>query len=434
VSDRPAILRGTPVRAGKSWPDWPQSTEGDRELLGEVLGSGAWSASNGEHCAAFADEFAAFQGAAHGLPLSNGTVTMEAALAACGVGEGDEVIVPGLTFVATASAALAVNATPVMVDVDPDSLCIDVAAAEAAVSERTKAVIPVHLGGRAADLDALVGLCSRHDLAMVEDCAHAPGTRWRGRGVGTHGAFGSFSFESHKLMTAGEGGALVTNDEALRDRAWGYSNGGRVPGGHWYHHATYGSNMRITEFQGALLRAQLKRYPEQQRIREERAALLDAELAKIPGVRPQSGDERMDRRGYYVYVFHYDNAEFAGLSHEVFAGALAEEGIPLGSCYPSLNTLELFRERRFEPRLRGSAPQVDYAALRLPHSEAALEKTVWLPHQVLLAEPDDVRDIARAIARIQTNAEAVSRGLGKTGAAAARLRGVASRLRNRRGD
>lgn len=407
MSDRPAILRGTPVRAGKSWPVWPHWDEGERSSLGEVLESGVWSSPVGKEATGFAAEFAEFMGARHGLALTNGTHTLEAALAACDVGAGDEVIVPALTFIATATSVLAVNATPIIVDVDPDSLCIDVAAAEAAVTERTRAIIPVHLAGVACDMDALRDLCKRRDLVLIEDCAHAHGTRWRGCGVGTFGSFGSFSFQANKLMTAGEGGALITDDAALRGRAWSYVNCGRA-GEHWYHHVSYGSNLRMTEWQAAVLRAQLRRYPGQQRTREERASLLDAELEAIPGLRPQRSDPRMDSRAHYAYVFHYDPAQFAGLSAAGFEAALTHEGIPLAGKYKSLNDFKLFREANFGPRLRGSAPKVDYAALTLPHAEHAAASTIWLDHRVLLAGPEDALDVVRAISRIQAHSKAVA--------------------------
>jgi dTDP-4-amino-4,6-dideoxygalactose transaminase len=427
VTGRPAILGGTPVRAGKSWPRWPQWDSTERELLGEVLDSGAWSSAQGDQAARWAAEFAAFQDCRHGLAITNGTHAMEAALVACEVGEGDEVIVPALTFVATATAVLAVNATPVLVDVDADSVCIDVAAAEAAVTERTRAILPVHVAGTACDLDALVDLCDRRSLALVEDCAHAHGTRWRGRGAGSFGSFGCFSFEASKLMTAGEGGALITNDDTLRTRARSYVNCGRIEGEHGYHHATSGTNLRMTEWQGAVLRAQLQRFPEQHRIRDERANRLDAELAKIPGLRPQGHDPRMDSHGRYSYLFHYDAQEFAGLSLRAFERALTAEGIVVGGSYPSLNTLEVFREGRFEPRLRASAPRIDYAALSLPRAQHAAASTIWLDQRMLLAEADDVLDIARAVSRIAAHAAAVARKR-EPGAVRGRIAAVARRV------
>jgi dTDP-4-amino-4,6-dideoxygalactose transaminase len=429
VADRPAILNGTPLRGGKQWPRWPQWDEGERKLLGEVLASGRWSRSRGgEQATRMATDFAAMQGAAHGLALTNGTHTLEAALAACDVGEGDEVIVPALTFVSTATAALAVNAVPILVDVDPTTLCIDPAAAAAAIGERTRAMIVVHLAGAACDMDEIGALCQRHGLALIEDCAHAPGTTWRGRGVGSLGSFGSFSFESHKLITAGEGGALTTNDDSLRGRALSYVDCGRVEGGHHYHHARYGSNMRMSEWQGAVLSAQLARFPAQHRLREERAALLDAELAALPGIEPQSGDPRMDSRARYSYLLRYDPREFGGLSRRGFEAALVAEGIDVGDSYPSINTLELFRTGSFGPRLRASAPRADYAALSLPHAEHAAEHTLWLDHRMLLAGAEDALDIPRAIARVQASAAKIAKSLGGPRALALRL-GAALRRR-----
>jgi dTDP-4-amino-4,6-dideoxygalactose transaminase len=405
--NRPAILHGTPVRDSKEWPSWPQWDQNERELLESTLESSNWSSFSGDQGDQMATEFAVFQSAKRGLAMSNGTRTLEAALAACEIGEGDEVLVPALTFVSTATAVLAVNATPVLVDVDPDSLCMSVEAAAAAIGERTRAIIPVHLAGTCCDLDALTTLCERHGLALIEDCAHAHGSRWQGRGVGSFGEFGSFSFQESKLMTAGEGGALITSDDELHDRAWSYANCGRADRAPGYSIVRYGSNMRMSEWQAAILRAQLGRLPEHHRTREERAALLDEELEKIPGLRPQGGDQRMDRRARFSYVFHYDPKQFAGLSLEGFEQALAREGILVGKCFPSLNQLELFRERNLGPRLRDS-PEVAVGAAEVPHAERASESTVWLDHSMLLAEPEDILDVVRAISRIRGHARAVA--------------------------
>jgi dTDP-4-amino-4,6-dideoxygalactose transaminase len=421
VADLPAILGGTPVRHNQSWPEWPQLGDAERELLASTLESGRWSSARGQLAADFANEFAAFQSARHGLPLVNGSCSLEVALAACGIGSGDEVLVPGLTFVTTATAVLAVNAIPIFVDVEPDSLCLDVGAAEAAVTDRTRAVIPVHLAGRPCDLDALGDLCERHGLAMIEDCAHAHGSSWREQGVGSFGSFGSFSFQEGKLITAGEGGALITNDEGLRGRAWSYANCGRIEGGHRYDHVNYGINLRMTEWQGAVLQAQLRRLPEQNRIREERAGLLDAELTKIPGLRPQSGDARISSRGRYGYAFHYDPAEFSGLPTIGLVAALRHEGILVGESYPSLNTLRVFREGRLGKRLPEGAPRPDYASIRLPNAEHAAARTVWLDHRVLLAEPDEVLDVVRALARIRPRSRAVKLRTSKTVTSAGRI-------------
>jgi dTDP-4-amino-4,6-dideoxygalactose transaminase len=407
TDDLPAVLGGSPIRQ-QDYPSWPVWDDRERDGLLAVLDAGGWWQGDGDQAATFAAEFAAYHGARHGMAFTNGTHTLEAALAACDIGEGDEVIVPAMTFVASASAVLAVNATPILVDIDADTLCIDVAAARAAVTERTRAVIAVHVAGAAADLDALTALCAEHGLRLIEDCAHAHGTFWRGRGVGSWGDFGSFSMQRSKLMTAGEGGVLLCNDDELRDRAWSYADCGRTRGEWFYHHAAYGSNLRMTEWQGAVLRAQLARFPEQNALRNANAVALNAALDEIPGLRAPRRDPRMDSQGNYCFVFHYDPEAFAGLPLRGFEQALGAEGIPMGVSYPSLNELAVFRNRNFGPRLRASAPEPDYATLRLPAAEHAARTTVWLQHRILLGGRDDVLDVARAAARIGRHAEAVS--------------------------
>jgi dTDP-4-amino-4,6-dideoxygalactose transaminase len=388
-ADKPAILGGAPLCA-KPFPTWPQWDESERQGLLDTLGSGAWWHGDGERACTFAQDFAAFQGARFGLPLTNGTHTLEAALAACDSGEGDEVIVPGMTFIASASAALAVNARPVLVDIDPATLCIDVARAEAAITPKTRAIIAVHVAGAAADLDAL-------------DCAHAHGTTWRGKGVGAWGDFGSFSMQASKLMTAGEGGVLICQDEKLRDLAWSYANCGRVAGTWFYHHVRYGANLRMTEWQGAVLSAQLARFPVQHALRNKNALALNGALSEVEGLRAQHRDPRMGSQGYYCYVFHYDKKHFASMPLKLFERALAAEGVPLTVSYPSLSELDVFRSGDLAPRLRSTTMK----PVSLPIAEAASQSTVWLQHRVLLGEEGDVLRVARAAARIQRSAKAI---------------------------
>lgn len=406
LTDTPAILGGTPLRA-TDYPSWPVWDDTERSGLLRVLDDGGWWQGDGDVAASMAADFASYHGARFGLAMTNGTHTLEAALIACGVGDGDEVIVPAMTFVASASAALAVNATPILVDIDPDNLCIDVDAARDAITERTKAIVAVHVAGAACDLDELTALCGRAGIRLIEDCAHAHGTFWRGRGVGSWGDFGSFSMQRSKLMTAGEGGVLICNDEALRDAAWAYADCGRVKGEWFYHHATLGTNLRMTEWQGAVLAAQLQRFPEQNRVRNDNALALNRALDEIPGIRTPRRDPRMDSQGNYCFVFHYDSKQFSGLPLRRFEAALAAEGIPMGVSYPSLTDLTMFRTRNFEPRLRHLAPEVDYPLLHLPRAEHAAATTVWLQHRILLASREDVLDVSRAVSRIRAHAEAI---------------------------
>jgi dTDP-4-amino-4,6-dideoxygalactose transaminase len=383
-----AILGGQPLRS-RPYPSWPVWDDSEREALISTLESGAWWSGEGDRAQRFADDFARFQGASHGLPMTNGTHTIEAALVALGIGAGDEVLVPAITFVASATAIMSVGAEPVIVDVDADTLCIDAAAAEAAVTARTKAIVAVHCGGCVADLDALTELCERRSLHLVEDCAHAHGSSWRGQGVGSWGAFGSFSMQGGKLITAGEGGCLLTNDPALENAAWEFHNCGRERGKWFYHHRTAGSNMRMTEWQGAVLSAQLARFPEQNRTRNANAVVLNEALAEIPGIRPQPRDERMDANGNYCFIFHYDASEFAGVPLREFEAALEAEGIPMGVSYPSLGDLELFAGDDRPP---------------VPVAVAAAAGTVWLEHRMLLARRESVLDVARAVEKVHQGA------------------------------
>jgi dTDP-4-amino-4,6-dideoxygalactose transaminase len=403
----PALLGGVPVADADTYPSWPQWGEREREELLATLESGAWWTGDGERAFGFAAAFAAYQGAGGGLPFTNGTHTLEAALVACGVGEGDEVIVPGMTFVASATAVLGVNATPVIVDVDRETLCIDVAAAEAAITGRTRAIIAVHVAGAVCDLDLLVALCERRGVHLIEDCAHAHGSQWRGRGAGSYGSFGSFSMQQGKLMTAGEGGALIGSDERLLEAAWRYADCGRERGRWFYHHGTIGSNLRMSEWQGAVLLGQLQRFPEQHAKRNANAVALGEALAQIPGLRAQKRDARMDSQGNYCFVVHYDSSEFADLPLRRFEEALYADGVPLGVSYPSLSDLDVFRNRSFAPTRRASAPSLDYANLHLPVAEHAAASTVWMEHRLLLADRDRVLRVAEAAARIHEHAAAI---------------------------
>src|SRR5262245_4671262 len=227
-------INGGPAALTAPVPHWPVYDSAEEKALLDVLRSGHWGSTSGAVVATFEREFAAAQQAAYGICLSNGTLAIAAALRAAGVGIGDEVIVPPYTFIATASAALFVGAVPVFADVDPRTHLLDPAAMEAAITERTKAVIPVHLAGRPADLDEIIRRAG--GLPVIEDSAQAAGAAYRGRAVGAIGTAGTFSFQSSKNLTAGEGGAVVTDDEAFAAELYGLVNVGRVPGGGWYQH------------------------------------------------------------------------------------------------------------------------------------------------------------------------------------------------------
>ena len=259
-----AINGGTPVRS-TDYPAWPVVDDDVVAAVTDVVRSGEWGGfpEPGVNGGAFEEAFAAYQGAAHGVLMMNGTVTMEVACKALDIGWGDEVIVPALTFAATAYAPMAAGAIPVFVDVTPETWTIDPDLVEAAITERTRAIMPVHLGHQMADMDRIMEIASTHGLAVIEDCAHAPGQRWRDQGAGCIGDFGSFSHQSSKILTSGEGGSLLTNDAALAQRAHSIIDCGRAkdPDEKAY---TFGANYRLSDLNAALLVVAMQRFPAQQ--------------------------------------------------------------------------------------------------------------------------------------------------------------------------
>jgi dTDP-4-amino-4,6-dideoxygalactose transaminase len=293
-----------------------------------------------------------------------------------------------------------VNAVPVLVDVDPETGCIDPAAVEAAITPRTAAVIPVHIAGHPADLDRLTSLCATRGLALVEDCAHAHGSTWNGRMVGTFGAAGSYSFQASKLMTGGEGGAVVATSSDVLARVRSFADCGRRPGEWYYSHFVLGGNYRMTEWQGAVLLAQLERFEEQAARRDRNSAYLNAELATIPGVRPQRRDPRCGRQGNYCYVVRLDAAEF-GAGREAVRLALGAEGIPLTMAYPPIHRLDVFVDPDgFAPRWRTREGMPDYAGLSLPVAEDLAATTLWFTTAVLMGDEADAADVVTAVRKV----------------------------------
>lgn len=400
-----ALLGGSKAKR-KPFPLWPQYDDNERRALQEVLESRVWWRTPGTKTLEFEQAFAAYHGARHGIAVTNGTAALEVTMAALGVGQGDEVIVPDFTFIATASAVLFANALPVLVDVDPRSHCLDPALTETAITPRTKAIIAVHMGGHPADLDRLQEIAKRHGIALVEDSAHAHGSEWRGRKIGTFGKAATFSFQASKLMTAGEGGMIISNDDHFERLARSVHDCGRMPGEWFYSHFIYGSNYRLSEWQGAVLNVQLGRLEEQTLHRHRSGRLLDKLLSEIPGITPQICDPRCTRNGHYAYIFHVDSKQFAGISTENFIAALNAEGIPTQASYPPLHELDCFRNGEYRKRLSGSQATEPHAFLKqpFPHTQRAAWETVWIPQFALLGDEEDMNEIAEAIRKIQRNA------------------------------
>jgi dTDP-4-amino-4,6-dideoxygalactose transaminase len=400
-----AIAGGSPVRA-KLFTIWPQFDEAEAQGLLAVLESRNWGGYPfpNHYARQFAAEFAAHQDARHALCAVNGTVTIEIALKAAGIGAGDEVIVPAYTFEATAAPVLKLGAIPIFVDVSPDDYCLDVEAARAAVTEKTRAIIPVHLAMNMVDMDGLMELAEQYDLKVIEDCAHAHGARWRGRGAGAWGDAGSFSMQTSKLMTAGEGGVVTTNDDEIFELCQSYMNCGRASSTDQFGHRILGFNYRLSEFQAAVLLAQMQRLGEQTALRAARGARLGEGLAKIGGLSRLRRDERLTTQAIYQYVFKYDPRAFGGASRNRFVAALEAEGVPCdGLFYEPIYRSALFNIDA-KDFLQLDAGRLPWAEAHCPVAErAAYEESVWLPHQILLGSESDIDDVLEAIDKIQRN-------------------------------
>jgi dTDP-4-amino-4,6-dideoxygalactose transaminase len=409
-----AIAGGAPVRT-KPIPKWPRFDEREKRAVLEVLESGNWGGYPFPNRLAelFSQRFAEHQDARHALCAANGTVTLEIALKAIGVEPGDEVIVPAYTFEATAAPVLRLGAIPVFVDVSPDTYCLDASAAADAITARTRAIVPVHLAMNMADMDAVTELATKRGLKIIEDCAHAHGAKWREKGAGSIGDAGSFSMQTSKLMTAGEGGVVTIRDDEVFELCQSYVNCGRASQTDRFQHRILGFNYRMTEFQAAILLVQLERLPEQTEWRKARAARLSEGLASIPGISVLAKDERLTTQAIYQFVFKYDAAAFAGASRDRFVSALEAEGIPSdGLFYEPVYRSALFQvDPRDFPTLAGrGAENLPWAKTRCPVAErAAYVESVWLPHQLLLGSDEDVDEIVEAVAKIQSNVDELLR-------------------------
>lgn len=396
---RLAIRGGTPLRT-KPWPEWPQHDEREARNLQRVLESGNWGGFPSPNVMAgeFAGKFAAHHGASFGICTTGGTTALEVALRAAGLERGDEVLVPALTFYATAFAALVQGFVPVFVDVDPQSWCIDTAQIERQITPQTRAILPVHLGSRMADMDRIMEIARRHHLRVIEDCAHMHGGAWRGRGAGSIGDIGCFSFQSSKLMTCGEGGIIITSDESLEERCHAYVNSGRVKTED--RTAAEGSmlgwNYRMTEFQAAVLLAQLERLPEQIERRNANIAHLETRIAAIDGVSTLPHDERMTQRSGYGVIVRYDADAWRGVSRNRFARALYAEGMRIEAAFYT----PVYRNPLFAWK---DAPiEVDYTGVSCPVAErAAYKEMIWLPHDIFLGEASDIDDLADGIEKLR---------------------------------
>lgn len=401
-----AVLGGTPIRT-EAYPNWPVFDERDIQAVSEVIRSGRWGGNPypGPHTSEFARRFAEMQGGGYAVPMANGTVTMEVALRALNIGWGDEVLIPAYTFQATAAAVMSAGAIPVIVDVDFETYCIDPKAAEAAISPKTKGITPVHLGAEMADMDAIMDLAQGNNLAVIEDCAHAHGAKWCGKGAGTFGHFGSFSLQSSKTLTTGEGGVLLCRTPELAARAASLIDCGR-PHDDTGTLFTMGANYRMTELQAALGIIGLERFPEQAKQRESMAAYMDEALSELPGVRILKRDARHTTRSVYQYIFAV-NPKIFKAKHDIVCYALEKEGIPCDVGYQAMHHYELFQPKLSHLPVPSAFPEYfEFDKMSFPIAEhAGVEEAVWLDESIFRAGHKGVDDVILALKKILANAD-----------------------------
>ncbi len=415
AQNKPALLGGTPVKKGR-WPGWPVFDRKEEEELLGVLRSGKWYRGLGKlNVDRFEAAYAQLTGAKHCLATANGTSALLVSLNALGIQAGDEVILPPYTFVATVNVILMMNALPVFVDSDRETSQIDASKIEAAITPRTKLIMPVHLGGSAAEMDTILAIGKKHGIPVVEDACQAHLGEWRNRKVGTWGATGCFSFQASKNLNCGEGGAILTNDDEIVEKCYAFHNNsrGRKAEGYNFTYSGRGLNLRMTEFQGALLMAQMSRLEAQSKTREQNAQYLSSMLKEIGGVPPAKMYDGCTRNAYHLYMWRYQPEQFAGLPRARFIKAMSAEGIPVSSGYSPLNT-EPFIKKTIEGRgFRAAHPQESIEGwaerTRCPENDKLCAEALWLTQTMLLATRQDMELIAQAVRKIKKHASELAK-------------------------
>lgn len=411
-TDIPALLGGNPVRPkgkglGVSWPVYDDT---DIQLYLDAFKSNIWSEySNIEKERVFQIEkkYAEFMGVNYCVTTSSGTAALETAQRAIDIGPGDEVITQTNTFIATALSTFNLFALPVFVDSDPETFMINADLIEERINKNTRAIIPVHIGGAAADMDKIMAIAKKHNLAVIEDACQAHMGEWRNKKLGTIGDMGCFSFQAGKSLCCGEGGAVIGNDEYLMSRAKGYTHIGKDPRGKNRYFP--GSNFRMTPFQAAILTGQIRRLEEQSTIRDENSAYLEKLLGEIKGVRPTKKYTGQTRRAYYEYGMIYEKEYFNGLPKTKFQEAMRAEGIGFGNGIDSSLHSHPFIETYFNLRsFQKIFPKERLDKYRkenlCPINEKIDKETgLSLGQRVFLGTKKDMEDIVAAIVKIRNH-------------------------------
>ncbi|MFB3785948.1 MAG: DegT/DnrJ/EryC1/StrS family aminotransferase [bacterium] len=408
-----ALLGGQPVRSG-GFPSWPMIEKNDEAAWADVLQKKGWCRLDGDYVNQFEKEYAKLTGVKECLATSNGTNALFGAMSGLDIGPGDEVLVPPYTFVATINVPFLKYALPVFVDTDPETFQMDPNKIEEKITERTRCICPVHIGGYVANMDAILAIAKKHNLSVVEDACQAHLAEWKGKKVGSWGDAGCFSFQVTKNLSGGEGGAIISNNSDLIDRCYSFhSNGRERTNKYGYQYIHNGTNMRMTEFQGALLLQQMTRIEAQAKVRTQNAEFLTEQLKQIPGITPAKHYDGVTRTAYHLYMFRYDPSQFAGAPRDKFLKALNAEGVSSGGGYGPLN-----KEPLIEETLRSRGFQAVYSKERIdkylkenncPANDKLCQEAVWFFQSMLLGSKSDMEQIVAAIRKIHNNAAALAK-------------------------
>mgnify|MGYP000921215185 CR=1 FL=1 len=405
---KPALLGGPKVRT-EPFPSWPIIEENDEKAWMEVLRERGWCRTQGERGAQFEKAYAEMMGAKECIATANGTSALFCSLNGLGVGPGDEVIVPPYTFVATVNVVLLQHALPIFVDTDRETSQIDAKKIEEKITENTRCIIPVHLGGNVADMDTILAVAAKHNIPVIEDACQAHLAEWKGKKVGTMGKTGCFSFQVTKNLSSGEGGAILSDDSDLMDRCYAFHTNGRArrQGSYHFTYGQQGSNLRMTEFQAAVLLGQLERLAEQTKTRQASARRLHELLEGVEGVSGVAIPGEGSASAVHLFLVNYDPAAFAGLPKAKMLEALAAENTPAAPGYTPIHRLGMFARDSTGRSVaeRDTGMELDFSGTVCPFAERICgEYGFWIYQKPFLAGPEAIEDYARALLKIQRNA------------------------------
>lgn len=392
-----ALFGGEPVRS-KPFYTWPRMVEGQKEKLIYTLTNDTWGIGS-ESIKEFEEKFSIFHEAKNCIAINTGTNALWVSLKAAGVSYGDEVILPPYSFIATASAVLMANAVPIFVDIDPKTLNINSQLIESAITERTKAIIPVHIGGSPADMESIINLANKYGLGVIEDAAQAHGAEWNGKKVGALHKGGIFSFQTSKNMSAGEGGAIISNDEDFMDACFAYYNCGRQRGGDWYEHHIIGANHRMSAMAASLIIPQFQTIENDMNIRDKNRQKIDKALSDM-NLEIMHRYKKVTRESNHLYLVRYMEEKFNGIPREKFFEAMRAEGVYTYAGYKPLYREDVFQGKGNDfPWLKN----IDYSYISCPETELIADyQSVWLTQNHLLGDESDIQDIINAFEKVLT--------------------------------